>query len=69
MYTRLHSDYKYLLVNKQYSFTNKNSAVAEMGDRGHNRHGPKRRGLLCPFRGGAGSPSNTMSPRLRQVVF
>jgi len=22
-----------------------------MGDRGHNRHGPKRGGLLCPFRG------------------
>jgi len=39
---------------------NKSSAVAEMNDRGHNRHGPKRGGLLCPFRGGAGSPSNTM---------
>jgi len=25
------------------------SAVAEMGDRGHNRHRPKRWGLLCPF--------------------
>ena len=25
-------------------------AVAEMGDCGHNRHGPKRGGLLCPFR-------------------
>jgi len=24
-----------------------------MGDRCHNRHGPKRGGLLCPFRGGA----------------
>ena len=24
---------------------------AEMGDRGHNRHGPKRGGLLCPFCG------------------
>ena len=22
-----------------------------MGDRGHNRHGPKRWGMLCPFRG------------------
>jgi len=34
---------------------NKSSAVAEMGDRGHNRHGPKRgRGLLCPFRGELG---------------
>ena len=30
---------------------NKSSAVAEMGDRGHNRHGPKIVGLLCPFRG------------------
>ena len=31
---------------------NKSSAAAEMGDRGHNRHGPKRGGgLLCPFRG------------------
>ena len=29
--------------------SNKSSAVAEMGDRGHNRHGPKRWGLLCPF--------------------
>jgi len=28
---------------------------------GHNRHGLKRGGLLCPFRGGgAGSPSNTI---------
>jgi len=38
---------------------NKSSAVAEMGDRGHNRHGPKRGGLLCPFRGELG-------PRLTQ---
>jgi len=29
---------------------NKSSAVAEMGDRGHNRHGPKGGGVLCPFR-------------------
>jgi len=28
----------------------KSSAVAEMGDRGHNRHGPKRGEVLCPFR-------------------
>jgi len=33
---------------------NKSSAVAEMGDRGHNRHGPKRGGLLCLFRGELG---------------
>ena len=30
---------------------NKSSAVTEMGDRGHSRQGPKRGGLLCPFRG------------------
>ena len=40
---------------------NKSSAVAEMGDRSHNRHGLKRGGLLCPFRE-AGTPSNTMWP-------
>jgi len=33
-----------------------------MGDRGHNRHEPKSRGLLCPFQGRAESSSNTMSP-------
>jgi len=41
-----------------------------MGDRGHNRHPPKRGGLLCPFcGGGAGSPSNTMwhGPRSTSV--
>jgi len=26
-----------------------------MGDRGHNRHGPKRRGVLCLFRGALGT--------------
>jgi len=40
----------------------KNSAVAEMGDRGHNRHGPKRGGCCAPFAGGAaGSPSSTVA--------
>ena len=36
----------------------KSSAVAEMGERGHNRHGPKRGrvlSLLCPFRGALGT--------------
>ena len=28
---------------------------------GHNRHGPKSGGCCAPFRGGAGSPSNTRS--------
>ena len=37
-----------LLRHSTYLY--KSSAVAEMGDRGHNRHGPKRWGLLCPFR-------------------
>ena len=27
----------------------KSSAVAEMGDRGHNRHEPKRGGCCAPF--------------------
>jgi len=44
---------------------NTSSAVAEMGDSGHNRNGPKRgEGILCTFRGEAGSPSNTMWPGL-----
>jgi len=33
------------------NFDNKNLAVAEMDDRGHNRHGPQRGRLLCPFHG------------------
>ena len=33
----------------------KSSAVAQMGDRGHNRHGPKGGGVLCPFRGALGT--------------
>ena len=35
---------------KTQYFLNKSSAEAEMGDHGHNRHGLKRWGLLCPFR-------------------
>jgi len=35
--------------------TNKSSAVAKMGDRGHNRYGPKRGGCCAPFGGGLGS--------------
>jgi len=30
-------------------YMNKSSAVAEMGDRGHNRHGPKRGGAAVPL--------------------
>jgi len=43
------------------------SAVAEMGDRGHNRHGPKRGGAAAPLSLRAGTPSNTMWPRPRST--
>jgi len=33
-----------------------------MGDRGHNRHGPKRGGLLCPFPGVTGSLGRGLLP-------
>jgi len=36
--------------NNNVAKDSKSSTVAEMGDRGHNRHGPKRGGLLYPFR-------------------
>ena len=39
----------------------KSSAVAEMGDRGHNRHGLKEGGS-APLSRSAGNPSNTMWP-------
>jgi len=51
--------------NVQCCIANDCSAVAEMGDRGHNRHGPKRGGCCAQLGRAAGSPSNTMSPRLR----
>ena len=44
----------------------KSSAVAEMGDRGHNRHGPKRGGCCAPF-AGAGTPPSTMWPGPRST--
>jgi len=31
------------------NYTNKSSALAEVGDRSHNRHGPKRWGLCARF--------------------
>jgi len=42
--------------------SNKSSAVAERGDRGHNRHGPKKGGGAVPLSRSAGNPSNTMWP-------
>ena len=40
------------IIFSQYT----SSAVAEMGDRGHKRHGPKRGGRVVPFRGALGTP-------------
>ena len=54
---RRNSTYSYFIQNTVNKKTRsrrqiyKSSAVAEMGDRGHNRHGPKTGGLLCPFHG------------------
>ena len=39
---------------------NKSSVVAEMGDRGHNRHGPKREGC-CALSRRAGNPSGHLA--------
>jgi len=47
--------------------SNKSSAVAEMGDRGHNRHGPKRGGAVVPLLWRAETPSNTMWPEPRST--
>ena len=47
------------LIRSEY----KSSAIDEMGDRGHNRNGPKRGGCCTLSRGGeAGSLSNTTWP-------
>jgi len=44
-------------------FFDKSSAVAEMDDHGHNRHGPKTGGEgALPLSRTAGNPSNTMWP-------
>jgi len=64
----------YFLYDHEQYFYNKRSAVAEMGDRGHNRHGPKREGTPVPLSRGAGSLSNTMwleprSTSVRSGVF
>jgi len=43
-----------LVITVEMRKRNKCSAVADMGDRGHNRHGPERgEELLCPFCGGS----------------
>ena len=45
----------------------KSSAAAEMGDRGHNRHGPNRWGAAVPLSRRAGTPSNTIWPGPRSI--
>jgi len=57
-----------IIVNQIYRHLNdKSSAVAEMGDRGHNRHGPKRGRGAVPLSWSAGNPSNTMWPARRST--
>jgi len=40
----------------KYMYINKSSSVAETGDCGHNRHGPKRGGGAVPLSRRAGNP-------------
>jgi len=54
------------LLRQMAALANKSSAVTEMADCGHNRHGPKRGGCFAPFVG-AGTPSNTMWPGPRST--
>ena len=53
--------YWHLFITSYFNLLDKSSTVVEMGDRDHNRHGPKRGGLLCPFRG-----EGELGPRLTQ---
>jgi len=50
-------------------FKLKSSAVADMGDRGYNRHGPKRGAeeAVVPLLRIAGNPSNTKWPGPRST--
>jgi len=49
------------------SKNNKRSAVAEMGNLGHNTHGPKTGGNAVSLSWTAGTPSNTMWPGPRST--
>jgi len=49
-------------VSVAVSKIDKSSAVAEMGDRGHNSHAPKRGVDCCAPFAGAGNTSNTVLP-------
>jgi len=48
---------------------NKCSAVSEMGDRGHNRHGPKRWGFAVPVSRRAGTRLIQIQGGLGEVYF
>ena len=50
------------------SKSDKSSAVVEMGDRGHNRHGPKRGGGAVQLSRSAGNPANTMWSARRSIL-
>jgi len=54
-----------VLLKNLPKIRNKSSAVAEVGDGGHNRHGPKIGGSAAFWGRGAGSQSNTTSHGLR----
>jgi len=56
----------YCIAGLYQDYREKSSAVAEMGGRGHNRHGPKRGSCCAPF-AGAGTPSSTMWPGPRST--
>jgi len=47
---------KKLLIYLYMAHMNKSSAVADMGHRGHNRHGPKREGTAVPLLQGSWVP-------------
>jgi len=58
-----------LYMHHAAKMLNKSSAVAEMDDRGHNRHGPKRRSLLCPFCGQLGPRLIQCDPGPRSILL
>ena len=52
--------YQFSFIMFAVLFGNKSSAVAQMGDRGHNRHGLKKTGGCCDPFAGAGTPSTIL---------
>ena len=58
--------YWHLFITSYFKLLDKSSTVAEMGYRGHNRHGRKEGGCCAPF-ADSWDPSNTMWPRPRST--